>query len=352
MRRAIRQVAAEALNVPGVVRLLKRLNRDRAVVFMLHRFGDADHGIPGHSPAALREVLAFLRRYEFTLVHVDELLRGARSARARLDGPAVSFILDDGYWEHAHVAAPIFAEFDAPASIFPVTGFLDGDLWLWWDRLRTILARTSRTRVTLRTGLQEPITLNLDQPPRQLLRQRRSVEEVLKYLSAVERDEALEDLARDCEVELPAAPPDWFRPMSWDDARRCEAMGVRVGPHTVSHPILSREGDERARWEMEESWRRVRSEVKNPVPVFCYPNGETSDFGRREMKIGKEMGMEGALTARPGYVGLSPVSGGNGAGELAPYSMPRYSFNDRFPTFVRVVSGLAGGEVRSLPPRG
>lgn len=351
MRRAIRQVAIGALTLPGVAPLLRRLNRDRAVVFMLHRFADPDHDIPGHSPDALRDFLEFLRRHRFTLVHVDEMIRRARVDEDAGSDPAVSFILDDGYWEHTEVAAPIFAEFDAPAAIFPVTGFLDGNLWLWWDRFKTILTLTSHSRVTLDEGLASPVSIALDQPPPQVLRQRRAVEEALKVLPADERDAVLEDLAFRCEVELPTSPPACFRPMSWDDARRCEELGVRMAPHTVTHPILSREGNDRARWEIEESWRRIRSEVEDPIRVFGYPNGEDSDFGPREMRIVKDMGLEGALTARPGYLSLSPLTRANGRGALAPFSVPRYSFPDRFPTFVRIVSGLAGGGVQQLPPQ-
>ena len=63
--------------------------------------------------------------------------------------PAVAFTIDDGYLDHAKVAAPIFAEFDCPVTTFVTTGFLDGQLWLWWDRIQYVFENTPRTSVTL-----------------------------------------------------------------------------------------------------------------------------------------------------------------------------------------------------------
>lgn len=56
--------------------------------------------------------------------------------------------------------------------------------------------------------------------------------------------------------------------MTWEQARGCEQMGMTFGPHTVTHPILSRTTDAQANDEITESWKRVREELNSPVSVF------------------------------------------------------------------------------------
>jgi len=58
-----------------------------------------------------------------------------------------------------------------------------------------------------------------------------------------------------------------------------------LGPHTVSHPILSRVGEGRSDYEIAESWRVVAHETDAAVPVFCYPNGTLSDFSSPEKAV-------------------------------------------------------------------
>ena len=347
MKEVIRRLAARTLDVRAVQRVLQGRNRDRGIIFMLHRIGAPGQRHAEQIPDTLREVLSFLRRHEFLIVRVGELLRRIQTPGEKTE-LCVAFTLDDGYRDQARLGAPVFAEFDAPATIFPVAGFVDGSLWMWWDRLEWMVAHSQGERIRLDlsgfrpTPSEGPETLELDLGT--LDSQRRSLGQalgVLKRLPAAQRDRVLDDLAERCGVTLPASPPDEYAPMTWDDARACEAMGVTIGPHTVTHPILAREADEAARREMETSWDRVSEEVLDPEPVFCYPNGKTGDFGRREMKVARQLGLQGALSAEPGYVKPSAVLGESGLGR---YALPRFSLPRDRPPFIRIVSGLAPDE--------
>lgn len=353
MDRMLRQIAVRTLTFPGVMPLVQRWNRDLGVVFMLHRVADEEMGIAGQDPEVLRRTLAFLRRHEFRVVPVSELLEWARSPDRR-PGPCVAFTLDDGYLDQATRAAPLFAEFDVPATIFPVTGFLDGDLWMWWDRLRYLVDRTDRRRVTLRELGGSPIEIGSHAARSPVLH---ALSSAMKRLTVADREERLAALSGIFDVELPTGPPPRYAPMSWDQARRCEEAGVRIGPHTVTHPTLSQESDERVRAEVAESWARLGEELEDPVSVFCYPNGCHGDFTRREGEILAQTGMDGALTAEPGYVSASGETA-PARPVMSPYELPRYSFPDKHSSLVRIVSGLSPEARRRLsaprppPPSG
>ncbi len=103
----------------------------------------------------------------------------------------------------------------------------------------------------------------------------------------------------------------------------------------AGYPILSQAQHEKARTEIEESWRRVREEARNPVPIFCYPSGRVDDFGAREIETLERLGFLGALSAEAGFA--DPLSFQRGPQRRFEISrMP-------FPEDLSVIAQYAGG---------
>lgn len=167
----------------------------------------------------------------------------------------------------------------------------------------------------------------------------RSVADYVQRCKVIDNEEKLRAigiLADHAGITLTDNPPPRYAPMSWDDARACERRGMTFGPHTVTHPILSQVSKEEATWEITESWRRLSAEVCQPVPVFCYPNGQPSDFGKREIEIQREVGLVGAVVGAPGFA--DPVSFRQGPD--APYELKRLPFPDRLSDLVQYARGI------------
>jgi peptidoglycan/xylan/chitin deacetylase (PgdA/CDA1 family) len=167
-----------------------------------------------------------------------------------------------------------------------------------------------------------------------------------KVIDDEEKHAAIAHLAQEAEVDLPDAAPSMYAPMTWDDVRTLEGQGMTFGPHSVSHPILSRIQAESAVREITESWRRVREEARSPVPIFCYPNGCDADYGDREVAALRDLGFVGALSAEGGFA--DPASfreGGDG-----PFRTKRLPFPEELShlaqyvieieRFRRIVRGL------------
>src|SRR5690242_15771182 len=146
---ALKRSALSVLVVPGATQVFRPFMRDRATVFMLHRFDGAANG-NGHSILALRQTLEWLRRHRFPLISLADLVESLE--RGDTPSRAVVFTIDDGYVEQATVAGPVFAEFDCPVTTFLTTGFIDGLLWLWWDRVDCLFLRTKRVDVSIDVG--------------------------------------------------------------------------------------------------------------------------------------------------------------------------------------------------------
>ncbi len=301
-------------------------------IFMLHRFSAPEFGVHGHDPAALRRNLAHLRKRRYYLISLQEMFRRLRD-REPLKR-AVAFTIDDGYFDHARIAAPVFAEFDCPVTAFVATGFLDGKIWFWWDRLTHIFESTRRKELTARVGNQAVVYRLGSTADR--AEQCWDLNVRCQNATEAERLACVGELSREADVEVPAAPPARFAPMTWDEARQLEKGGMSFGPHTVTHPVLTGTPDAQAEFEIAESWNRLSQKVAGPVPVFCYPNGRLRDFGDREVATIRRLGLWGAVVGQAGTARLDAFH----ESPEAPYRVPRCGYQDSLPDLLQCLSGL------------
>jgi peptidoglycan/xylan/chitin deacetylase (PgdA/CDA1 family) len=320
------------LTLPRVAPALSALTRTQATIFMLHRFAVPYLGISGHDPKALRRNLAYLHKAGYAFLSLEDLLQRLRNGETLTR--AVAFTIDDGYFDQAEIAAPIFIEFNCPVTCFVTTGFLDRQVWFWWDRLMTIFEKTKRRELTARVG-QSEIQYRWDS---NASRRQAWWDLNLRCQDASEADRiaCIDQLSRAADVELPAAPPARFAPMSWDAARRLESRGVRFGPHTVTHPVLCAASAAQAEWEITESWKRLTAEVARPVPLFCYPNGRSQDVGEREISTVRRLGLWGGLMAHPGKL----ESGDLQRSDAIRYRIPRCGYSDELVQILQCLSGV------------
>lgn len=331
--RRLKRVVAGTLASDTVTTLLRPLARGVASIFMMHRFADPDRGNTGHDPSLLRSHLAYLRRKRYDIVSLDELVTRLHTRDTRLTR-TVAFTIDDGYADYATTGAPVFEEFDCPATVFIVTGVTDDRGWYWWDRLRVTIEQSTRQTMTIEIG-GELLRLEWsDQAGAE--RAARRIIERLKRVSDTERRRVLSEVPRLVETDVPPTPPARYAAMTWEEIRACGRGVTTFGAHTVTHPVLSRTNDDVARSEIEGSWRRLQHETDAAIPVFCYPNGGLDDLGARELSIVHDVGMRAAVTSRPGY---ASAAGFHSASD-APYLLPRFPYGGDMTELVQVVAGV------------
>jgi peptidoglycan/xylan/chitin deacetylase (PgdA/CDA1 family) len=309
----------------------QRLLRGTGSIFTLHRFADPDRENTGHDPVGVRADLGYLRRKRYDLVSLADLAARLRDRDSRL-GKTVAFTVDDGYADFASVGMRVFAEFDCPVTVFVVTGVLDDGGWYWWDRLQQMIARAQigklevdlgNTRFSAMLGTRELAN-----------KAARSLVEALKLVSDVQRRRVLQEVERIVGAELPARAPAEFAPMTWDEVRECARRGASFGPHTVTHPVMSRLDDASARWEIERSWLRLRTETSAAVPIFCYPNGAYAS--PREPANLRALGFETAVTTIPKYASSSLWH----SSIEHRYLLPRFGYNGNPAFFKQIVTGV------------
>lgn len=318
MRAKLKSAAKHSLTLPAVRESFRWLVKDKAIIFMLHRFADAGHGVVGLDAQDVRTMLALMRNNRVRMVSLLELVNAFQDHRD-VTG-TVCFTLDDGYAAELAVAADLFAEFECPLSVFLATGVVDDHAWFWWDKIEWTVRRTAKTDLSLIVAGQ-PLQLDLSTAAAK----ERSLHDLIercKNISEPEKRSFIVRLANAAEVDLPSNPPEQFRSLTWDEARAYEQRGICFGPHSVSHPILSRLQDTDAAAEVRGSWMRLQEKLSSPIPIFAYPNGREVDFGAREIQNVRRLGMRAAVSAEPGYVSVAGTSAARGLFRLPRFAMP------------------------------
>jgi peptidoglycan/xylan/chitin deacetylase (PgdA/CDA1 family) len=290
-------------------------------IFMLHRIvPDASPG-GGHTPSYLRQCLKYLRDNGYSFVSVEDILTHFHEG-VPLPKKPVAFTVDDGFYDQASLAAPVFIEFDCPATIFLISGFLDGDLWPWFSKVEFLIENSKANAIEFDAPHGKKIYSISDKINK--LYACYSIQETMKKIPGDRIPATLEHLAHITQLSIPTDPPDKFRPMTWSIARELEQAGIRFGPHTVSHPILSMINDGESETEITGSWQRLKDELSYPAPVFCYPNGKSVDFGNREITTIKNNGFIGAISTITTQVDLNPPDN-NYLFRLPRFSLPETS---------------------------
>ena len=288
-------LARIALHRLGGLQALAWYRRGFFQILTYHRFDEVaglDH------VAALRRQCAYIRK-NFHPVSMSQVARALRGD-GRLPPNAVVITVDDGYHDILTIAAPVFREYQLPATVYLITGFLDGRLWPWWDRVEYAVKHTAKPAVDEGLATEKPLPLHTDAERRAAYVELCAA---LVKLPNRSRLEIMEQLPRALAVNLPGVPPPEYAPMTWDDVRGLQKAGFEFGAHTDTHPILPNLEDERAQqYEVAQSKRRIEEELQNPVLHFCYPNG---DFNAATVSAVKQAGFQTATTVLSGYDSLS-----------------------------------------------
>ena len=300
-------------------------------IFMLHRMIHQHESGSGHTPLHLRRCLQYLKDNGHSFVSLEDILAFLRDETA-LPSKPVAFTMDDGFYDQATLAAPVFIEFNCPVTIFLISGMIDGNLWPWFSKVEFLVTHASANVIELETPKGAmAFQLNNRQDKCQAIK---SIKEIMATLSGESVPGILDKLADSTRIEIPTTPPDEYRPLTWDMARGLEKQGIKFGPHSVSHRILSRLNDSESQNEITGCWQRLENEMSSPSRVFCYPTGRRSDFGSREIEFIKKNGFLGAVSAVPAYVETNPSS------RNLWYSLPRFALPESFNDFIQYCSWI------------
>jgi len=226
------------------------------------------------TPGTLRRHIAWLRA-TFEIMRLQDWLDRARR-KEHLPKRAVALSFDDGWRDNFEFALPILFEERVPATLFLATDFIGTTRQFWPNRLLRVLRndylRTCsadevqwlrarlRTDPSMSTADLSALVAHAKQLPEQ---------ELIACLDRIEDKWGLGEGGRSL--------------LSWAEVREMVDSGcIDIGSHGCSHLRL-REGisQETLYSEVVESKMRIQRELGKVVPIFCYPNGDSSKDSER-----------------------------------------------------------------------
>ena len=293
-------------------RFLGRRGGD-AVVLMYHRVAPSDTAGGGVAvPAERFEEHLLALRAAFRLLSLSGLARSLAEGTIPRRSVAVTF--DDGYTDNLVSAKPLLDRYEAPATVFVVSGYVGSGRRFWWDELERIcvVPATLPRRLDVSAGVAK---VALDTPAdlerRSLFRQLRTT---LGPLAEDEREDVLTGLR--AWAGLGAAGPEAGEALSAENLLELTSSGlVEVGAHTVTHPRLPGLPRERQLGEIRTSANQLAAILDREVPLFSYPFGA---HDATTVRCAREAGLVCACTTAPGAVRCS----------TDPYRLPRVYVGD------------------------
>jgi peptidoglycan/xylan/chitin deacetylase (PgdA/CDA1 family) len=285
LRRGVRAVFHKA----GGLRVARWVHRKGLRILMYHRFADR---------ADLEDQCRHIREYYYpvSLAQVDSWLTSGDP----LPVNAMAITVDDGYRDFREVAYAVFAAWQIPVTVYLVSDFLDGKLWLWVDQVKYAFLHSPLRR--FRTELPDGVVLEF---PLETADQRRTAVretcEAFKRQRNEIRLSALAALPECLKIAIPASPSAEDAPLAWEDVRQMADGIATFGAHTRTHPVLSRVSAEgELCHEIEGSKLRIEEVLDRPVDHFCYPNGGPGDITPKCVEVVRLARFRTAVTTRTG----------------------------------------------------
>jgi peptidoglycan/xylan/chitin deacetylase (PgdA/CDA1 family) len=281
-------------------------------ILLYHRVADVDMD-PWSlcvSPKHFAEHLEVVRRYGHP-IRLRELNQALREGKLSAESVVITF--DDGYADNLNNARPLLEQYDVPATVFVVGGYVGREREFWWDELEGLFLKpgTLPERLSLSlNGMSSQWKLGKAEHYGEENRQRDrgwtlpgtipsarfslylSVCEDLRPLTEDERQEALSQLWVWSGTQPKTRPT--FRALSSGELLILEQGDlIEVGAHTMTHPFLPAQPSAVQRQEIWESRAHLEEIIGRPVTSFAYPYGE---YTKETVTLVRETGFACACT--------------------------------------------------------
>lgn len=291
--------------------LAGRLASPSAVILMYHSVRDdprqwASVIGPGitHASSIFRRQMEIIAQ-DFVPVTLDDILLFLRG-EASLPRKAVAVTFDDGFADNYEYAAPILNHIGIRAAFYASVNLIGTSAAPWYCRLRYAFSATHKAEwIDASNGkawhLTDPATREAA-----LL----ASFDLCAPLVSDRQERAIVEIETALEAKIPADRQCFM--MDWDHIRSLRAAGHIVGSHTLTHPNLAHvSDDEDVRKELEESRRRIESELGSEVVHFSYPHPALNpQWSAKTVKMTAAAGYRTAVTTTHGAVraGADPLS--------------------------------------------
>ena len=262
----------------------------RLRVLTYHRIAELDPEYEGDpqlisaTPSGFERQMAYLAEH-YHVVSAKQVIESVESG-ASLAKRAVFIGFDDAYRDFKTNAWPILKKFGLPVTVFVPTAYPDKpNKVFWWDKLHhSIMNSSSQTFYLSALGL-----LPLNSPDKRL----KSLRRLQRYIKTLSHSKAMATVDEICSRLGKWEVAD-NNVLGWDELRQLAREGVELGSHTQTHPILTKLPADQIRAEAAGSYRDLKREIGDVLPIISYPNGNcdpkiTETLQKEGFKLGFTM---------------------------------------------------------------
>ena len=204
---------------------------------------------------------------------------------------------DDGYYDFYSKAYPILQKYNAPCTLFPITGLLEGGV-KWEDVLTNVINSTSKARFSIRIrGDVKRYDLT---SPHSKLDCIRELNSVLVKMDEEERNEAITEIEGVLQQPYETSKPvmlSWKEVLELDRDER-----VTFGSHTNSHYNLASISTQKAWLDISKSKEKIERVLDKRCTFFSYPFGKRDSFNEDIKEMLRRGGFSLAVTTVRGTV--------------------------------------------------
>lgn len=275
LKSAVKMTVAKILFHAGVSTFMRRMSKNTLTILTYHSFANRKPDpIACSLPAHEFEIQLKYLKLHYDVVSLSnglEMLHeggcGDRNKR-----PLLSITMDDGHTDNYDVAYPILEKHGLSATVFICTDFIDNRRTPWPSRLREILLKTDKVRVSW------PLNLRLDS----VFLKNAALKQLKQYLGTHRPDIRCEFLDK-MAVELNVPSQSDISPLTWHQLRTLRDHGWDIGSHTVYHSMLPYFDKASRREELLVSKKRIEEEIEKECLLFSYPDGSWDQYSKNSV---------------------------------------------------------------------
>lgn len=270
-RRKINAGIKSAFYLLGITGWARRRGRSDSIVRVLAYHSVAES--PDYCAASINvEPAIFARQMRYVAQHynvvtLDEVI-ACIQGKHPLPQRAVVITFDDGYRNNLHIAAPILKQYNLAAHFFVISDVVLGKTSFWVSGIQRLLSQAEDIGRFAHA-------FELDVAPHGTDYRQRVIDAFMAVVNQRDAgpgspliDEAYRFFGKDAAQDRQA---DYM--LDQEDIIRLDRMGMRIGSHSVNHPILTRLALPQQRFQLEHSKHSLQDILQKPVGHIAFPNG-------------------------------------------------------------------------------
>ena len=292
-----------------------RRDNEKALILMYHRIlpskdPRAKLEEPGMmvTPESFEMQMKSLAQSDVDIVRLSDLYSSKDAEKFSKTRVVITF--DDGWLDNLEFALPILEKYQVPATIFIVSDFLGQAKPFWPNRVIEILESIELETI----NNSERFVELLGQP----LKTKPNNEEIAHTIKSLKRYKD-SDIFTSIDSLWSLCHQGGAEIVNQDQLKElAEHPLIDIGCHTRTHVRLKENIEsETLLDEIVESKRIIESMIEQPVPFFCFPNG---DYGEEALQLVSEH-FQGAVTTLTGVNSKTSI-------QIHPHELKRIGLHE------------------------